>query len=101
MGIEIIKINSDRDWKALLEKGYILTLRNDERHVPMAHVKHNGKKTGVVVSVDSIEEIINKKDTERHVPNSSFNDNDSWWRETWKFNGHSSKKLLTRIVRVN
>lgn len=100
MGIEIIRINSDRDWKALLEKGYILTLRNNERHVPMAHVRHNGVKTGIVVSVDSIKRV-EKKDTEKYVSNSSFSDNDTWWKETWKFNGHSAKKLLTRIVRVN
>ena len=100
MGIEIIRINSDRDWRALMEKGHILTLRNNERHVPMAHVKHKGTKTGIVVSVESIK-TVEKKDTEKYVQNSSFTDNDTWWKETWKFNGHSAKKLLTRIVRVN
>ena len=100
MGIEIVRINSDRDWRVLMEKGYILTLRNDKRNVPMAHVKHKGTKTGIVVSIESLK-TVEKKDTDKYVSDSSFVSNDDWWQETWKFNGHSAKKLLTRIVRVN
>ena len=100
MGVEIVRINSARDYNKLLQDGIILTLRNNERNTPYAHVKHKGKKTGVVVSMEVLKEV-NQKDTECFVRRSSFDSNTQWWHETWKFNGHSNTKLLTRIERVN
>tara|TARA_Y100000296_G_C4947694_1_gene144684 strand:+ start:118 stop:420 length:303 start_codon:yes stop_codon:yes gene_type:complete len=100
MGIEIVKINSMRDYAKLLRSGHILTLRNDERDTPYAHVKHKGKKTGIVVRMETIGKV-QPRDTSKYVKDSSFDSNTEWWHETWKFNGHSNTKLLTRIERVN